>query len=189
MSDTRSVATDALSTLGTVIDATAKRDAIHLAVVPAVAGQRLEAGWHVTVVDGIATTADQDDEDAPLGIVDPFLKRPVKKGERFWLVIYPRTIQSLRHVWTHPAFPEEPGIAAVSDKTESERWLREFCSSHNVPCYETVLGLVASNDDDDYLTVRDADASGEIPCEFWDHAEVVLGRKLTHRPAFFSCSC
>ena len=41
-SDKRSVATDALETLGTIIDDTQKRDAIHLAVEPVVAGERLQ---------------------------------------------------------------------------------------------------------------------------------------------------
>lgn len=40
MSDKRSVATDALETLGTIIDDKQKRDAIHLAVEPVVAGER-----------------------------------------------------------------------------------------------------------------------------------------------------
>ncbi len=209
MSDKRAMATDALETLGTIIDDTQKRDAIHLAVIPAVAGQRLEAGWHVTMVDGIASTADEGDEDPPLGIVDPFLKRPVKKGEHFWLVIYPRTIKSLRHVWAHPAFPDEPTAtvtvthedrsdevpAAIAGlrKLQSEKWLRDFCSRSNCPSYEVVIGVVAGGDsgswDDEYLHFNGSDAHGDIPDEFWMHAEVVLGRKLEQRAKYFSCSC
>lgn len=195
MSDTRSVATDALATLGTIIDDTAKRDAIHLAVAPAVAGQRLEAGWHVTVVDGVASTADDGDEDAPIGIVDPFLKRPVKKGEHFWVVLYPRTIQSLRHVWTHPAFADDPAIQSTSTtpntdrSSESEAWLRDFIGGSDCPSYETIMALVSDDDSPDCIYIRGTSATGTIPLEFWHHAEIVLGRKLNSRATYFACSC
>jgi hypothetical protein len=99
-SDNRTVATDALETLGTIIGENEKRDAIHLAVEPAVAGHYLRPGDHVGFLNG-GTLGICDN---PLGIVDPFLKSNVKTGQRFWLVLYPRGITSLRHVWTHPAF-------------------------------------------------------------------------------------
>lgn len=67
MSDKRSVTTDALQTLGTIIDDNAGRDAIHLAVEPMVAGEDLKAGEHVGIEDGVATTETLK----LLGIVDP----------------------------------------------------------------------------------------------------------------------
>ncbi len=111
-SDKRSVATDALETLGKIIDESAGRDAIHLAVEPVVAARKLHPGDHVGFVDGGVGPCDN-----PVGIVDPFLEWNVKKGERFWLVVYPRQITSLRHVWTHPAFqnaqvPESKNVQA-----------------------------------------------------------------------------
>lgn len=102
--DKRTVATDALETLGTApLRDTEKRDAIHLAVDPVVAGQRLSPGAHITVTNGVAwlTPTGQG-----IGIVDPFLDSMVEPGDRFWLVVYPRKITSLRHVWTHPDLPE-----------------------------------------------------------------------------------
>lgn len=193
MSDKRSVATDALDTLGTApLDDHQKRDAIHLAVEPVIAGERLNPGERITVTDGIASSADGDDV---LGIVDPFLTKPVRKGQRFWFVMLPRTIKSLRHVWAHPAFPDEVGTNAPppASKEASERWLREFINSADCPSYEEVMGAIAggnrSSYSDEYLHFDGSDAHGEIPPEFWDHAEVVLGRKLTQRPTYFSCSC
>lgn len=91
--------------LGKVIEGPAGRDAIHVAVAPVVAGVFLEPGQHVGLfADGTAKPTKPH-----IGIVDPFLTQPVEKGERFWLFLYPNTVTSLRHVWTHPAFaPKAP---------------------------------------------------------------------------------
>lgn len=104
--DTRSTHTDALATLGTIIDHTQKRDAIHLAVLPAIAGENLEPGEHVFLSKTSGLAIGGLSVDPNVGIVDPFLTVPVARGERFWLIVYPRQITSLRHVWEHPAFPE-----------------------------------------------------------------------------------
>ncbi len=98
--DKRKVSTDALETLGMVIGDGEKRDAIHLAVEPTLATETVYPGQHVNA-QGLA-------RGDLIGIVDPFLKGAVHPGQRFWLVIYPRMIHSLRHVWTHPSFEDEP---------------------------------------------------------------------------------
>lgn len=195
--DKRSVATDALETLGTIIDKTAGRDAIHLAVEPVVAAQKLYPGQDVGFVEGGAGPCD-----SPLGIVDPFLKGPVFPGQRFWLIVYPRQITSLRHVWSHPAFPDEQPTA--DQKERSERWLRNFCDNADCPDYEIVVAIAAGlpvpevgdygkagENCGDYLLIRGRDAHGDIPPEFWDHVEVVTGKKIDpdYRASYFSCTC
>ena len=101
--DTRSVTTDALETLGMIHVEQQKRDAIHLAVEPVIAAMTLVPGEHICLGEnGLATVAPPS---KALGIVDPFLTTPVEAGESFWLVVYPRRIKSLRHVWEHPDFP------------------------------------------------------------------------------------
>ena len=192
MSDRRTVATDALATLGTIIGDYAMRDAIHLAVFPAVASQLLSPGESVSILDGLACRTQRG---CGLGIVDPFLARPVKPGERFWLILYPRTIDSLRHVWSHPGIPDEPQTgpvvaATAENRVASEKWLREFCDSADCPGYEFVMDAIGDGSDlhDGNLHIGD-DAHGSIPPEFWDHVEVVLGHKVSGRPTYFSCSC
>jgi hypothetical protein len=83
------------------------RDAIHIPVAPVMAWQDLEPGDHVGIrSDGQAFYA--GDNGKSVGIVDPLLRQSVKKGQRFWLWVYPGSITSLRHVWTHPAFTVKP---------------------------------------------------------------------------------
>lgn len=95
--------------LGILIEGAAFRDAVHVAIAPVEAAHSLESGDHVGIgVDGRAWTAGVD----YIGIVDPYLRRTVQEGERFWLCLYPGTVTSLRHAFTHPAFRPSPPEAA-----------------------------------------------------------------------------
>ena len=77
-----------------------RRDAIHIAIAPVVAGEDLQPGEHV----GLSPDKKFVKTENSIGIVDPFLKETVKAGQTFWLCLYPYTITSLRHAWTHPTF-------------------------------------------------------------------------------------
>ena len=106
--DKRTPVTDALETLGMIHFKPEKRDAIHLAVEPVVAGSILLVGERIGIINGVAYSSGHmvDDKVVPYhGIVDPFLPKPVREGESFWFVMAPRMVQSLRHVWEHPDFP------------------------------------------------------------------------------------
>ncbi len=193
MGDRRTVATDALETLGMTLEPGAARDAIHLAVEPVIAGQTLKPGDDIGIINGVAVACDN-----PVGIVDPFLCGKVKKGQRFWLIVYPRQITSLRHVWTHPAFPpveiEKEVTASLgrSKKEASEAWLRNFCQINDCPSYECVIAEASDPGEswsDEYLHFDGQDAHGEIPDEFWDHVEIVTGKNIEKRAKYFSCSC
>lgn len=61
--------------------------------------------------------------------MDPFLRGYVARGERFWLFLYPNTVTSLRHEWTHPAFKAFYNVPRVeTERAASERWLRELAA-------------------------------------------------------------
>jgi hypothetical protein len=86
--------------IGRLVAGDEGRDAVHVAIAPTTAPCELRPGQHV----------DQHGNPegpgvVPVGIVDPFLREPVRSGQRFWLFLYPNTVTSLRHEWTHPAFP------------------------------------------------------------------------------------
>lgn len=193
--DKRSVKTDALETLGSIIDDKQKRDAIHIAVEPAIAGHQLRPGQDVGFSAGVASDIGEF-----VGIVDPFLKAPVKGGERFWLLVYPRKITSLRHVWSHPAFPETGAVPEARDLSAvelSRQWIESFAS--RIPlAYETVMSGA-----DDWVASKKAGGWGEylsfggllegesVPADFWPHYEAVRGTHVApdHRGSFFTCSC
>ena len=86
--------------LGKLAPDNAFRDAVHVAVAPIVAGEDLIPGAHVGLINNQAYGAHPE----PIGVVDPFLERGPNRGEKFWLFLYPNTVTSLRHAWTHPAF-------------------------------------------------------------------------------------
>lgn len=108
MSD-RTPSTDALETLGMIHFKKEHRDAIHLAVDPVDAGCDLEVGQMIGIIKGVAlpTGSEWLGQKVPYhGIVDPFLPAGPKRGQSFWFVMAPRMVTSLRHVWSHPDFPE-----------------------------------------------------------------------------------
>lgn len=191
---------DAIATMGSILpDEAGGKDAVHVAVFSAVADETVHPGQAVALVqDGEPDSAVSAKEKHKIGIVDPFLSHPVQYGERFWVYLYPRTITGLSHQWTHPAFDDADTVYATpSNKLASEQWLRDFCQKADCPGYEAVLGKAAQiadghNDafDDEYMQFTGVDAHGEIPDEFWDHVEIVLGRPVQgERARYFTCSC
>lgn len=212
--DNRTVRTDALATLGTIIDDRAARGAIHIAVQPSIAGERLYPGDEVCYVNGKSTH-----EGKMVGIVDPFLKDTVRVGQRFWLLVFPRKITSLRHVWEHPDFPEEepkkglrkrrtkkevemaPAVyvtrAPRTPADESREWIENFAATY-ARQYEEVMETAASvvrchntAHNHDYIT-GGSELEGEfVPDEFWDHYERVMGLATGTCPRenFFRCAC
>lgn len=168
-----------LDTIGKILTRDAKRDAVHFAVAPITAAMRLEPGQHVGL-DGTDVS--------PIGIVDPFLKRPVEVGQRCWMFLYPNTITGLRHEWTHPAFESGP-------RAESEMYLRAFA--------DRLFSYYGNYDDEGSrfdLLISQAEHGGfgtdieygsdcQPTAEFWDHFERYTGRKVAKRHEHFRCAC
>src|SRR6201991_2988276 len=113
--------------LGQILEMDRPRDAVHIAMIPAGARETQRPGQHVVIIDGQAAGAARG---GGVGVVDPFLMDDVDQGERFWLLLFPGTITSLRHEWTHPVSPLDDRLAA--DVAASRRWLLEHAEMYQV---------------------------------------------------------
>lgn len=189
--------------LGKIIDSVQQRDAIHIAVAPVVAGATLNPGDHVGfLVSGDIETVGRADGPfgerhvTPIGIVDPFLTVRLMRGDRFWLFLYPQTITSLRHDWTHPAFiAAVVATPVVSDKEQSEKWLRDYAEKFPGWSLERMLESAADKLRGGYGQNSHADipngAFDELS-EFWRHYEIVTGATVdvwTRTELPFYCGC
>lgn len=175
--------------IGQLIEGEEHRDAIHIAVAPVIAAHTLIAGRHVALDDkGQAT---EHTGAKPIGIIDPFLTRSVERGERCWLFLYPGTITTLRHEWTHPAF-EAAKTLPVAVVSDAETWLRNYASQVDAD-YDEMMVVVATHCDGakttwpDYLIDGGKWEGEQVPDEFWVHYAAVTGKAGSG--SFFSCSC
>jgi hypothetical protein len=89
--------------LGKLLAADAERDAVHVPIYPAVAGERLQPGQRVGINRATGRALAML---PPIGVVDPFLDKPVEPGERFYICVRPGNVVGLRHHYKHPAFDD-----------------------------------------------------------------------------------
>jgi len=186
---------DKIPKLGSLITDTQHRDAVHIAVAPVTAGEDLRPGDRIGFT-GNAFTVGTDAR--IVGIVDPFLCDNVKKGQQFYMFLFPNTITSLRHEWTHPDFEREeellkaePTFQKLSGPTAEQNWISEFAESIDSSYDEIMEGADNYVRRGDYL-VRGGTFEGiSIPEVFWDKYEVIRKTKVdgSDRGTFLGCSC
>lgn len=176
--------------IGHIIDTPQTKDAIHVAIAPVEAATDFYPGQHV----GLSPSGTACSAVAPIGIVDPFLKNKVMKGDWFWVFLYPNTITSLRHDWTHPAFLQQPktqDTPPIITMDPSEKWLREFAANEaDGIAYEDLMDAAhCYQNHGDYLSQGGRFEGMYIPEEFWQHFTAVTSKEVTDKGSFFSCSC
>lgn len=180
---------DPIKSIGKTLTAPEQRDAIHIAIAPVEAAVALKPGQHVGT-DGhgrIGTTRPY------IGVVDPYLRAPVKAGDKVWLFLYPGTITSLRHEWTHPDL-KAPG---ETSKSHSEKWMRAWAMKHvsedyygdgEKPVSEDAAYAFAIRVGHEHCIGPYESARDHIDNEWWGHWEAITGVQ-GERDTYFSCSC
>jgi hypothetical protein len=177
---------DPIRTIGQILTGGEQRDAIHIAICPVVAAERLHAGQDVGFVPG-STSQVSASSPNKIGVVDPFLKQPVQPEQSAWLFLYPGSITSIRHDWTHPALQQES-----ADKEAAKRAIEEFGNVVGMDYDRVIEQAHEYLDSGHYIhngqneNYKGADWDG-----MWKAFEVVTGRKvpMEERGWFFSCSC
>lgn len=174
---------DTLAELGKIITPKHERDAVHLAVLPVQA--------QCVLYPGQAVSVDGQSFGKFVGIVDPFLKASVAKNDWFWLFLYPRTITSLKHVWSHPDVPDNVNNPRKGTKEASEQWIKNYCS--DIGCR---VGELMSHAEqwilyEDYWCDGGRWESKSLDPEFWTHYEKVTETTVDEnkKESFFTCSC
>lgn len=179
-----------------------ERDAIHIACAAVYATEDLNPGDHVGFVDKRQDHMGRS-EIAPVGVVDCFLPRPVKKGERFWVFLYPGTIQSLRHSWSHPSFDMRQQLIRAMEETPAKKRMKAFAASlsdgedwdgnkYGEVTFEELIDRATQYvNGGGYWSEGDRFEGQGLYDEFWDDFEELTGLKVPEgdRYSFFSCSC
>lgn len=185
-----------ITTIGQILEGEQERDAIHIAIAPVVASHSLQAGDHV----GLNESHEADDEAAPIGIVDPYLKGKVKKGQRVWLFLYPNTITSLRHQWAHPSFgPQDASRISVDDHVaKSKAWIAQHANDMGLSpdiLMENASSFLSEDTGgwSDVIVQHGSDRWRDTfnPTEFWHHYEIVTGTVVPQdkKQGMYCCSC
>lgn len=163
------------------------RDAIHIAIAPVSCKLKLRPGQKIELVAGSMTEVIPAVDDIGIGIVDPFLGTIVPAESKFYMFLYPRTITSLRHEWTHPAFKP-------LDKTESEEFLEKMAVKLDTSVSDVIQTVIdaatygsAHAGDDTHQGIMNDNKE-----ELLRHVEIVTGKSFTEeqkKEAYFSCAC
>lgn len=153
---------DPITTLGQLLDSSAQRDAIHIAIAPVVAAEFLRVGQSIALDSAGKATG----EGAAIGIVDPFLKMPVEPGERFWMFLLPNTVTGMRHHWSHPTFAEQVHVPPAPQSTDKKlpRRVASYFTPPEFPPIETEnAALVAADYWEEHGEPRRAAMLRDIP--------------------------
>lgn len=183
----------------------AVRDAIHVAVIPLIAGEDLyESRVQLKIgTKNVALRVKDDYGGESIGVVNPWhpvadgdCGAVVRKGETFYCLLNPGTVTGMRHHFVHPAFDDE---SVVVD--DSELWLRQFAQEWSFDFDELIkVGVNVQNATEDWqywITACGVDlhSRGELGDDydlFWYHLERHTGKQVDiekRELLGWSCSC
>lgn len=191
---------EAIESIGKFLTGDEERDAIHVAVLPVVAGEDLYAGDPVAFAFGttkvVIRALDDYGRRPSVGIIDPYLRTSdtasVRRGTRVWLFMHPNTVTGIRHHWRHPQV-DQP----TPEASDSERWLHDFAERWGFDYDEMIVIATTPSACRDWITaygrdLHSAEDLGKDHDVFWQNLARVTGRSYDaehQRLVKWSCSC
>lgn len=187
--------------VGVLIEGFAYRDAIHIAIAPVEAGCAISPGGQIKFQNGSTTIVERVSHDMPdngaLGIADPFLTRVIKKGQKFYMFLFPQTITGMRHQWMHPAFPfevtetQEAKVVTLTQKELSIKWMKSYAHLMDVDIYDLLDAGDLYVKHNEYWCDGGKFEGVSLPDEYWFHYEYIRDTSIPteKKGNFFSCSC
>jgi len=170
-----------------------KKDAVHIAIHKVVAERTLKPGQHVGIVStnviNNETVYVVGPSSKPIGVVDSYLKKNIEHGQLFYLMLYPGSITSLQHHWTHPDFIEQQENGMSVDKQKAKLYIQKEADRLLVNYDELMYHAQDYIDHGNYWSEGGRFESEYINEEFWDYYKVLTGKEPKYRESFFSCSC
>lgn len=182
------MAKDYASTIGYLVGHHGVRDAIHCPIISVIAKVPMAPGEPLRILE--TGHAERCDIYLSVGIVDPWLKRPVETGDRFWAWIRPGSISSLSHTWQHKAIPSVKEV--IPAKEAARVRLEEFAEGPLHVTLEEMLEAIASCADGDDAQLYDHGYEGlGVYKGFWEDYVLYTGKPNPDESsgffAFFTC--
>lgn len=188
---------DPLLSLGKTPEGDARRDAIHIAVIPLTTIGVCKPGDHVGVRGNLVSPK----YTPHVGIIDPFLPKEhlaKPEGQRVWVFLYPNSVAGMRHAWEHPAFmpeeepPAERKVVPLTSKARAAEIMTEVANAMGLS-FGKLLEMATQCADGlvDYHTQYWSEdwRDGFDAAKFWPAFETYTGKKRPASEFIFNCSC
>lgn len=166
--------------LGMPPDSLGVKDAIHIAVVSLRAGQLLKPGQNIELNEDGEAIRSRNKKDS-FGVVDPFLKNNVMRGESFWGLLSMHEVPNVRHTWDHPKLSFESPITPIKYNSI----LEHIASELGITYPELMFACRKMIDTDKKTAIQKSEdeiysLNSDYNCELWSEWSDETGEKFTN---------
>lgn len=158
------------------------RDALHVAIIPLVAGEDMSPGQKIKLKSpntDIAVKYDPLKDNIHrdyIGVVDPMLHENVVMGERFYGFMKSGVVKGMRHHWDSNQFPTAGLFIKEEEEDVHYKYLKQHCESNSLNLEQF---LETCQTDEDFMTTMRLEPDDySMDDVFWYHLEQYTGMEF-----------